>query len=709
MILVDRFRPPPGHSTLSQAAQRTRSGHNTLEEDAATDAREGQRAYKEGRFADAVRLLSRAAQTAPQDFAIPLMLARACERVGWQDLAWSLFQRVEALAPDPELRGLAQQGRAATDRPASGFEVQLVSAEVLDPIWIARARSEAPDGETALSWLVRHDACSFDRIVATVLRGIPLPPSRTLQDRLGMRLLRDRRISQGDLKQALAMQAEQPRPLGSILVERFGLSEAFLQAALTAQAPLQPALGPQDAPAALLLRWGALSREHWEAASVHGPRAFEVLVASGQLLPANVRRADAFRKAKLRLLAEGRYRLGEILVERMAIDRETLGKVLAGQVDQSYRLGELLIRRRLASPEAVLEGLMEQARRYDSAAESRLPPLEFPPPPTPKPEEPPKSSRRPLIGLGLAGLSLLGALVFASRYTRGDFPWLSAFIPPPESQTSRERAAAELLGGSQFSGPRRERATAFDPLDLPQAGLSSQPIGTAVGGAMTGSPLAEGFIGDASGEGFLGAPTAEALPGEGLQDSLAPEPVGAGEAAQTVGSSGVKDSVAYAPQRTTGARRTQTSRDAELLALAAVQYPVQEGRHLAEQPAERIGGRLQPPSQGESQLQAPIGLGRTLDGSPAESIQVRRDTAVFRLRLGRSLYERKDAASAREEFLSAIGLDPTLSPPHYYLGRIAEERGDREVATKWYRSYLARATGGEHSDEVQERLKRLAN
>lgn len=694
---------------LRRAAQRTGNGHNTLKEGDATDARDGQRAYKEERFADAVRLLARAAQAAPRDFPLQLMLARACERMGWKDLAWSLFQRVEALAPDPELQSLAQQGRAATGRAGSGFEFQLVSAEVLDPVWIARARSEAPDGETALSWLVRHDACSFDRIVATLLRATPLPPSRPLQDRLGMRLLGDRQIRQGELKQALAMQAERARPLGSILVERFGLSESALQAALRAQTPLQATLGPQDAPAALLVRWGALKREDWESASLLGPKAFEVLVANGQLLPANVRRADAFRKAKLRLLAEGRFRLGEILVERMTIDRETLGKVLAGQVDQSYRLGELLIRRRLASAEAVLEGLIDQARRYESAAESGLPPLEFPPPPAPKLDEPKKPKRRSLIWFGLAGVSLLGALVFAGRYTRGDFAWLSAFNLPAERLASRERAAAELLGGSQFSGPRRERATAFDPLDLPQSELSSQPIGTPLGGAMTGAPLAGGFIGDASAEGFLGAPMAEALPEEGFQAPLAPEPVGAGEAAQSVGSSGVKDSVAYDPQRRMGARRTQTSRDAELQALAAVQYPIQEGRHLAEQPADRIGGRIQDPTQRESQLQAPIGLGRTLEGRPAESIQVRRDTAVFRLRLGRSLYERKDAASAREEFLSAIGLDPTLSPPHYYLGRIAEDRGDREVAAKWYRSYLARASGGEHADEVQDRLKRLAN
>jgi tetratricopeptide (TPR) repeat protein len=167
--------------------------------------------------------------------------------------------------------------------------------------------------------------------------------------------------------------------------------------------------------------------------------------------------------------------------------------------------------------------------------------------------------------------------------------------------------------------------------------------------------------------------------------------------------------VQYGRQAANGAARRETSREGELRVLERVPYPIQQGRHLAEELPPAGQGRIQAPVNPENQLQAPIGLGRTVDGSPPESIQVRRDTAIFRLRLGRSLFERKDQASAREEFLSAIGLDPTLSPPHYYLGRIAEDRGDRELARKWYRSYLARSSGGEHSDEVRERLSGLGN
>ncbi len=691
--------------------QRVLGGHNTTKEGRETDAREGQQAYKEGRFADAVRHLAKAAQASPGDSALSLMLARACERVGWADLAWFLFDRVEAEADAPATRTLANQGKAALERPIAGYEPALIASGALSPAWLARARSETRDGETSLSWLVRQDACTFDRMVETVLSGTPLPPFRPPKDRLGMRLMSDRRISQGDLKQALSLQARQHRPLGAILVSEFGLPEPILQAALRGLPPLNAPLGPRDAPPALLMRWGAMTREHWEAAKTHGPKAFEVLVANGSVMASNVRRADAFRKAKSRLLVEGRFRLGEILVANGVIDRETLAKALAWQVDQPYRLGELLIRHRLASAEKVLEGLVEQARRYDEEAESLLPPVEQPPPPPPPAiaQEAPPVSRRRLLLLGLAGASLVGALVFATRYTRGDFAWLSTFIQGPQASTSSEQGAAEFLGGSQSSGPRRERGTAFDPLDLPDTEFSGRPLGEAVGGGMIGSRTDGAFVGDRVGEGFVGT----ALPHEGVAAPVG-EHSGLGAVGQpsqekAVGTSGVTDSVRYGKQTASGAPRRETSREAELLALNRVQYPIQQGRHLAEALPAAGQERLQAPVNPENQLQAPIGLGRTVDGSPPESIQVRRDTAIFRLRLGRSLFDRKDPASAREEFLSAIGLDPTLSPPHYYLGRIAEERGDRELARKWYASYLSRSSGGEHSDEVRERLSGLGN
>lgn len=661
-----------------------------------------------------MRLLAAAALASPADYALTLMLARACARVGWADLAWSMFDRVERQATVAESLSLAQQGKASL-APPHGIDATLMAAAVVDPIRMAQARTEAHEGETGLSWLIRQDAVSFDRVLEVMLNGATSPQSRPARDRLGMRLLADRQITQGDLKRALSLQAQQHRPLGAILVAEFGLSSVVLQATLKAMPVLHPSLGALDAPAALLMRWGALRREHWEAQQHHGNKVFEILAAHGHVLPANVRRADTYRKAKLRFMAEGRFRLGEILVDQGVIDRETLAKALAWQVDQPSKLGELLIRHRLASAERVVEALLEQARRYDDAVESVLPPVEQPPPPAPAlaMEPPPPSRRRLLLG-GLAALSVVGALVFATRYTRGDFSWLAAFNRDPASSQGLGAGVAELLGGSQSSGPRRERGTAFDPLNLPGAELSSQPLGGAVGGDMMGDGMVgartnEGFVGSRVGEDFVGKP----LPADGVEAAVSLqsglEAVGVPSGEQAVGSSGVTDSVRYGEQAPSGSRRGETSRAGELRALERVQYPVQAERHLAEAPRDPQSGGMQAPTQPQNQLQAPIGLSRQIVGSPAEGIQVRRDTAVFRLRLGRSLFEREDPASAREEFLSAIALDPTLSPPHYYLGRIAEDRGDRELAAKWYQSYLLRSEGGEHSDEVRNRLGELSN
>lgn len=645
------------------------------------------------------------------------MLARACERVGWSDLAWILFARIEQEARDPAAAQLAGRGRQALGKPAETLVMRAGLAGIVSGAALARARQAGRDDETPLSWLVRQDAFPFDRLVDLVLAGAPLPPARPIKERIGMRLLAERKISQGDLKQALSRQAHDSRPLGAILVQEFSLPAATLQAALQAQAPLAVRLGAQDMPPALLIRWGALKPEDWEVARIHGPRAFEILVAQGQVLPANVRRADAYRSTKQRYLREGRFRLGAILVERGLIDSETLAKALAWQVDQPYRLGELLVRYRLASVEGVLEGLIEQARRYDAAVEASLPPVEAPPPPpaetAPTPSPPPPSRRKLAYG-ALAGIVLLAALGYGMRYSEAGFGWLSAFAPQEDASERRGPGVAELLGGSQSSGPRRERGTAFDPLNLPPGELSSQAVSTPLGEGMLADGMlaegsAEGFIGTQSGDPFLGSPLPRAEGGYPLSAGMGFEAVGTPSEAEALGTSGEQQSVTYAPQSATGGRQRETSRERELEAARQIRYPMQAQQTLGDNPAQALGGSIQPRISTGEELQPPLALTQRPAGSPADSLQVRQETAVFRLRLGISLYERKDAASAREEFLSAIGLDPTLAPPHYYLGRIAEDRGDKLLARTWYESYLARAAGGENADEVRERLRGIGD
>lgn len=677
------------------------------------NAKEGQRAYKEGRFDDAVRLLADSTLGSPGDLELRLMLARACVRSGDADLAWFLFDHVAARAPDDATRALAEQGRASLAAPAASLDARAVRAGVLDPVRLAKARKEAHAGESALSWLVRQDELSFDRLIEMALGGASLPPSRPARERLGMRLLADRRISQGDLKQALSQQARHLRPLGSLLTAEFGLPPDVLQSYLQTQSPLPVTLGPLDHPAALLIRWGALRQEDWETVRALGPKAFEALVAQGRVLPGNVRRAEVYRHAKRRFLLEGKVRLGEILLEQGAIDLETLGKALATQVDQPYRLGELLIRRRWASAERVVEALLEQARRYDAAAEGVLPPLEAPAPPTP-PEAsiPPKHRRRLWASVGVAGAVLGLAIALGNRYVRNDYSWLALFNVSPEARERQGPGVAELLGGSQTSGPRWERATIFDPLNLPANSMEGQALSESLGEGMVGSQSAEGFVGNPLGEGMLGSAQPRQLHSGFVGEATGFEALGRPTEAERVGSSGVTDSVAYGRQEPSGARRSAISREAELLALEKLPYPMEDQLQLGGSPSprqatERQGGERAEGRLTHDELQVPIGLNRVIAGSPPESIQVRRDTAVFRLRLGQSLLERNDALSAREEFLSAISLDPTLSPPHYFLGRIAEARGDRELAAKWYRSYLARSAAGEYPDEVSERLRAL--
>ncbi|GAB4152116.1 MAG: DUF2298 domain-containing protein [Roseiflexaceae bacterium] len=63
---------------------------------------------------------------------------------------------------------------------------------------------------------------------------------------------------------------------------------------------------------------------------------------------------------------------------------------------------------------------------------------------------------------------------------------------------------------------------------------------------------------------------------------------------------------------------------------------------------------------------------------------------------------------AEQALNQAVGLDPKLPDPYYYLGQIAEERGNRDVAANFYQSYLDNSTAeAPFRFDAEEGIKRM--
>lgn len=689
----------------------------------ASSAEEGRNAYRAGRYDEAARHLRHAVADAPQDSAVRLMLARSLEQGRHFEQAREHFRHVALNSSHPEHQRLASQALAELDNPPDELTHRLIRAGHLTEAELARAIAQRRPDETPLSAVLRTTGVRFSDLVAVRFGPHGHSPSfeRPLSDRIGMRLVANKAITQFQLKQALMAQAQAVRPLGRILAESFGVSEAAIREAALTHAPPAPKLAESDSLGSTLVRWGLITSKQWQQVLLAGRSPAETLVAHHLCNRDHLMRVQAYQKAKLGALAERKHRLGDVLVSLGSLDRETLAKMLACQVDQPFMFGELLVMQRACSPEAVLEGLAEQHRRYDEDAEAFLPPLEpvQPPEPLKALEEPPsRPDRRRQWAIALAAATLLGyGAWYGLRYSGNNYGWLAMFRQAsPEGQAASRGAIGELRGGSDPSAGPQEPASRFDPLNVPQ---TQAEVGRA-GAQMEGQAPEpyEPFARD-------GAPTtpnlnvqsSELSPGGPAKTGFQPEVSFERDATMRSGAS-------YPMQRAEGAdsdRYATTPREPGD-PMRRAEGP--QGRAGAPAPiAERQGPQgarygmgapeganaITPPAKVPRAPVARVGNRNLAAQNELDDGTVNQSSSVFRFRLGQAYFSQGKLESARQEFQAARAADPKNPLPLYYLGRLSEQRGGREVARTYYREYLEQAPNGEFSGDAGARLRQLAN
>ncbi|HEY9857465.1 MAG TPA: tetratricopeptide repeat protein [Stenomitos sp.] len=692
----------------------------------ASRAEEGRNAYRAGRFDEAARHLLQAVAEAPHDSALRLMLARSLEQDRQLEAARDHFRHVVQNASLPEHQRLAAQALAELDNPSDELTHRLIRSGTLTDAELQHAIAQRRPEETPLSAVLRTTGTRFSDLVAVRFGPQGLHPNieRPLTERIGMRLVGAKAITQFQLKQALMAQARTMRPLGRILAESQGVSEASLHEAAHAHTPPTPKLTEADSLGSVLIRWGVITPTQWQQVLLARRSAAETLVALHLCNRDHLMRVQAYQKAKLAALAERRHRLGDVLVGLGSLDRETLAKMLACQVDQPFLFGELLVMQRACTPEAVLEGLAEQERLYTEDAESFLPPLEPMQPPDPVKEieeqaAKPDRRRRWALALGAAALLGYGAW-YGLRYGATNYGWLSMFRQPTDSRPGAKGLMGELRGGSGQDEAPQEPGSRFDPLDMPD---NQADVGRP-GAQMEGRPATpdQPFAAD-------GAPTppnanvqmSELAPGNDAQRGAQPEMAFDRNSAE-------RSNVTYPMESGSGlgSDRYAMSRPEGAAPQGDPMRPAEgpQGRTGAPAPeAERMGPQgarygmrgaegdrtLNPPAKMPGAPVTRLGA-RTLNtANDMDEGAVSQSSAIFRFRLGQAYFSQGKLESARQEFLAARQSDPKNPIPLYYLGRLSEQRGAPQAAGDYYRQYLKQAPNGEFSDEATARLRQVGN
>ncbi|HEY9900325.1 MAG TPA: tetratricopeptide repeat protein [Pantanalinema sp.] len=605
---------------------------------------------------------------------------------------------------------------------SSALVEALVNAGTISTADRDRAAEALRERETLLNALLRVSPLRFADLVTLHFgpNGLPSHGERSLNDRLGARLIAAKALTQFQLKQALMAQVHQPQPLGRLLQEGHGVSASAIQAALGSQEVLKPRLSDADQLGPLLIRWGILSPEQWRAVLAAGRNPAQTLLAQHLCNKEHLQRAHLYLQEKRALFLRRRHRLGEVLVATRVLDRETLAKALACQVDQPFMLGELLVMQRYCSPEAVLEGLAEQQRRYDADAEALLPPLTpvLPPElpaPEPEPEEAPRPDRRRAIALALAVTVIIGSATwYGMRFQKGDFGWLGMFARPGQAGKSPGRSApGDVLSGSASAPQDQGPASRYDDLSIPgaEATLQGSSASLLADLGLRDDPFAK----DGAPSTPNTMPPMSELPSQGVRG----------------------EGVFAAPEGAGPPRATQANPMSGPAGAPSSRYPMSHDPVPAPQPAGQGVSAPSPFSSSQPSLNARLTLDpmrgregdaaftppanvppppvepsrRKLTTAPSDLDErtINRSGAVFHYRLGQANFAQGRTAAARQEFLAALATDPDNPLPLYYLGRLEEAAGRGAEARKAYERYLARLPNGEFRAEVAIRIQRLKN
>jgi tetratricopeptide (TPR) repeat protein len=261
-------------------------------------------------------------------------------------------------------------GRDASERPDTTLRGLLVYRGGVPPEYLEVASRSQEDDETFGQALIRLDFAQPRDLLFAALGGSRLfNPTCHMSNAIGRKLLDQGAITRADLTAALKDQVKSGKSLAAILHKQGACTGESIAKAFEAVKGETIFLPPTDKMGEMLVRSGKVSRTELMSGvfKVQGTdqTIAEFLVEEDLCSEAEIAKAEAWHDAKMRLRTTGKVRIGQILLEDGAVTIANLEKALLIQIERPDPLGEILIAEGLASPEAVIEALLEQETRLN--------------------------------------------------------------------------------------------------------------------------------------------------------------------------------------------------------------------------------------------------------------------------------------------------------------------------------------------------------
>lgn len=367
--------------------------------------------------------------------------------------------------------------------PADAFSGELSLRQLLEGYAVLpaatldNAASLVQDGESLGAALVRLKFIKLEDLLRGAIgSGRYFRPRNHGANDVGRQLCSKSKLSPARLKEAISRQVKDKAPLGQILADMKFVKKEDLARVET------PAivLPDYDQPGEFLVRTGKITRSellHYTLrATKRGSTLLEELVEEQKISREDADHAQRVHDTKARLRLEGRFRLGEILIEQGAITEEQLLDRLHYQVDHAAPLGALLVAAKLITPEQLILALQIQDEKLNEATrrEARKPRKAAPVQVAEAPVVEDKPKRRIPVGeillvigvaVAMGGLALYTGSQMNKITARPD-PWESEPIDPLYAAFAGEQADGAFFTAEDLEGKKKtevQRAAELDP------------------------------------------------------------------------------------------------------------------------------------------------------------------------------------------------------------------------------------------------------
>lgn len=251
---------------------------------------------------------------------------------------------------------------------------RVLPKEIIDTAVEESVRTNLTVGQSFLE----IGGCSLRELLVGAIGGPRLfLPANHLANQLGFLLFEQGKLPREAFESALRTQVQRLKPLANVLTEQKIVAPEALQSAQRELREVRIHLAETERIGELLIRRGAITRTELIQALDEQKRKRrplgKLLLELGSLKNEELL-TDAlhWQELKIKTRRQGRFRLGEILVEQNVITREALAEALVRQIDHPLSLGELLVQARVCTPEQLIDGLLAQEDRLNAYVESLI-------------------------------------------------------------------------------------------------------------------------------------------------------------------------------------------------------------------------------------------------------------------------------------------------------------------------------------------------